>query len=137
MNDWLKNAIGLSFGGLLIILAGNTKALIEGLLASWLFLLKLVDTAPMGLASFALALALAVSGQAFVQRILPRVNRAQMRQREASISLLGLAIAFAVMFVQLRTTYGALLGLLAGFAAPVAYQAVEGLLALLRRKVRP
>ena len=134
MNEWIKRTLGVSAAGLLIILASNGKALVDALYAAWLFLLKLSASAPLGLASFALALALAVAAQAFVQRLLESVQCA--RSRETVLSAVALVFGFGVMFLQLRTTFGALLGLLAGFTGPFAYQALGALVGLIRRSAK-
>jgi hypothetical protein len=135
MNDWIKNTLGISAAGLFVLLATHGEAVVDALLAAWIFLLKLASTAPMGLASFALALALAVAAQAYLQRIVAALRCE--RSREVILSGASLAIGFAVMFLQLRTVNGALLGLLAGFSGPFAYQALAALVGLLRRGARP
>lgn len=135
MNAWLKNSLGLTAAGLFVLLATHGTKVIEALQAAWLFLLKLADTAPLGLASFILAIALAVAAQAFVQRLVVALKCA--RSREVVLSAVALLAGFATMFMQLRTTQGALLGLLAGFSAPFAYQALAALCGLLRPSRTP
>ena len=53
------------------LIALHGPKLLEVTLGAWLFLLKLSDTAPMGLASFALALALGVASRPFLLHYLP------------------------------------------------------------------
>jgi len=129
MNAWLKSTLGISAAGLLVLLAANGKALVDVLLAAWLFLLKLAATAPLGVSSFALALALAVLVQPFVRRwIAPLV--ACTASRDFLVESAALAVGFAVMWGQLRSINGALLGILAGLLAPYVHKGAAALLAL-------
>lgn len=130
MNKWLQSTLGVSAAALLVLLASHGKSFIEALEASWVFLLKLVETAPMGLASFAMSLTMAVLAQAFIARVAEQLKCAS--SREVIRSAVSLLFGFAVMYLQLPTVKGALLGLLAGFAGPFAYQAVAALCGLIR-----
>lgn len=130
MNRWVQSTMGVSAAALLVLLASNGKQLVEALEAAWLFLMKLSETAPMGLASFAMALTLAVLAQAFVSRVIEQLKCAS--SREVVRSAVSLLFGFSVMYLQLPTVKGALLGLLAGFAGPFAYQAVAALCGLIR-----
>lgn len=130
MNKWLQSTLGVSAAALMVLLASNGKALVEALEAAWLFLMKLVETAPMGLASFAMALTMAVLAQAFIARLADQLKCAS--SREVVKSAVSLLFGFAVMYLQLPTVKGALLGLLAGFAGPFAFQAVAALCGLIR-----
>lgn len=130
MNRWLQSAFGVTAATLLVLLASHGKALVEAIEAAFLFLFKLSETAPMGLASFMLSLALCVAALASFQRIAAAIKCD--RSREVVMSALSLLIGFSVMFLQLRTVQGALLGLLAGFSGPFVYQAVAALIGLVR-----
>lgn len=130
MNKWLQSTLGVSAAALMVLLASNGKALVEALEAAWLFLMKLVETAPMGLASFAMALTMAVLAQGFIARLADQLKCAS--SREVVKSAVSLLFGFAVMYLQLPTVKGALLGLLAGFAGPFAFQAVAALCGLIR-----
>ena len=104
-------------GAALAVLATNGGKLVEVAMGAWLFLLKLSDTAPLGLASFGLALSLGILSRPPLQKYLPPCPQHPTR-REAAIDLPAVLIGAAVMFVQLRTLNGALLGILAGLLAP-------------------
>lgn len=112
------------------LIAANGAKVIEVALGVWLFLLKLTETAPLGLASFALALALGVASRPFLLRYLPATPC--RTSRDFIVDASALVIGLGVMFVQLRTLNGALLGLLAGFAAPLVARAIGALLGLTR-----
>lgn len=128
MNKWLQGTLGISAAGLLVLLASNGKALVDVALGVWLFLLKLCDTAPMGLASFALAFAIAVFSQPFVHRALRELHCEASREFLSMCG--GLAVGMIVMLLQLPTTKGALLGILAGLLAPLAWKGIDALAGL-------
>lgn len=109
----------------LTLLATNGAALLEVITGVWLFLVKLSDTAPLGLASFLLALGLGVASRPFLLRYMPPMPCRQ--SRDFVIDTAALVIGVGVMFAQLRTLNGALLGLLAGFAAPLVARGIAAL----------
>lgn len=133
MNKWLQGTLGISAAGLLVLLATNGKALVDVALGVWLFLLKLSETAPMGLASFALALAIAVFSQPFLRRALRELHCDASRD---FLCMCGaLVIGLGVMCLQLPTTKGALLGILAGLLAPIAWKGADALAGLLSTRL--
>ncbi len=112
-------------------IAMNGGKLVEVATGAWLFLLKLSETAPMGLSSFLLALALGVASRPFLLHYLPPMPC--KASRDFVIDASALVIGCGVMFGQLRTLNGLLLGLLAGFAAPLIAKALGALFGLTRR----
>lgn len=128
MNKWMQGTLGISAAGLLVLLATNGKALIDVALGVWLFLLKLCETAPMGLASFALAFAIAVFSQPFVHRALREVHCDASKDFLAMCA--ALVVGVGVMLLQLPTTKGALLGILAGLLAPFAWKGIDAIAGL-------
>ena len=120
--------------GIVTVLAGlalHGGKLLEVAKGSWLFLLALSDTAPLGLASFLLALALGVLSRPFLLRYLPAMPCHS--SREFVIDASALLTGVLVMYLQLRTLNGALLGLLAGFAAPLVARCLAAVWALTLR----
>lgn len=98
-------------------IALNGAKLLEVMNGLWLFLGKLTDTAPMGLWSFTLALALGLLARPALQKYLPPCPD-HLTRREGAIDLSGIVIGFVVMYAQLPTFYGVLLGILVGLLAP-------------------
>lgn len=122
MNNWFKSLFGVSGAAFLVLMATNGKELVAAFEAAFLFLDKLAETAPLGLGSFALASALAVVIQAFVHRY--AASLPCPRSQDFALALVALVVGTGVMYLQLRTLNGLLLGLLAGFSAPFLYQGV-------------
>lgn len=112
-------------------IALNGGKLVEVATGAWLFLLKLSETAPLGLSSFLLALALGVASRPFLLHYLPPMPC--KASRDFVIDASALLIGLGVMFAQLRTLNGALLGLLAGFAAPLVAKAIGAAFGLAKR----
>lgn len=131
MNNFFKSTLGISVAGLLVLLASNGAALVGAAGGAWTFLLTLAHTAPLGLSSFVLALALAVGVQPFLRKWLPELRC--HASREFLIESAALAIGIGVMWLQLRSLSGLLLGILAGFMAPYAQKGLAMVGALLRR----
>lgn len=134
----MNKAITFTSAGFIAIFAAvalNGKQVIEVALGAWLFLINISQSAPMGLSSFLLALALAIVSRPFLQRYTPTWKCPA--SRDFVIDFAALAIGFGVMYGQLRTLNGALLGILAGFAAPLISKGLGAGLALLRGRVSP
>jgi hypothetical protein len=129
MNNFFKSMLGISLAGFLVLLASNGAALVDAAGGAWTFLLTLAHTAPLGLSSFVLALALGIAAQPFLRKWLPALQC--HASREFIVESVALAIGIAVMWVQLRSLSGLLLGILAGLLAPYVqkgFAAVAGLL---------
>lgn len=131
MNRWIQSTLGLSFAALIALVAAHGVKFFEALQAAWLFLLKLAEGAPMGLTSFLLALALATVSQPYLRRVLPAMRCD--RTREFLVESVALAIGVLVMWVQLRTVQGMLLGLLVGFVAPYLQKAIVASFSVIRK----
>lgn len=120
-----------SFAAVLGAIALNGARILEVAAGAWLFLLNLSATAPLGLVSFLLALALGVLSRPFLLHYLPPMPC--KASRDFVIDASALVIGVGVMYAQLRTLNGLLLGLLAGFAAPLIAKALGALFGLARR----
>lgn len=131
MNGGVKSVFGVSLAGLFIVLAANGAAFVQAAQAAWLFLLNLSTTAPLGVSSFFMASALAIVSQPFLRKWLPHL-RCPM-SREFIIESAALAIGVGVMWAQLHTLNGLLLGLLAGFSAPYIQKGIAACIALAAR----
>jgi hypothetical protein len=129
MNNFFKSSLGISAAGLLVLLATNGAALVGAAGGAWTFLLTLAHTAPLGLSSFLLALALGIAVQPFLRKWLPDLRC--HASREFLIESAALAIGIGVMWGQLRTLSGLLLGILAGLFAPYAQKGLAAGFALL------
>lgn len=125
MNGIVKSTLGISIGGLLVLIATNGPALAEALNGLWLVLLKFSETAPLGLSSFLLSLALGVASQPFLRRWMPAL-RCPL-SRDFLIDSSAIVIALAVMLAQMRSLQGWMLGLLAGFMAPHVFRGLAAL----------
>lgn len=99
------------------LLAANGAKVLEVIDGVRLFMLKLSDSALLGLWSFLLALVVGVLSRPALQKYLPPCPDHPTR-REAAIDLPAVLIGFVAMFAQLRTLNGALLGITAGLLAP-------------------
>lgn len=113
-------------------IALNGAKLLEFADGTRLFLLKLSATAPLGVVSFLLALALGVLSRPFLLRYLPAMPC--HASREFVIDSLALVTGVVVMVAQLRTLNGVLLGLLAGFAAPLVARGLGALWGMWTRR---
>lgn len=128
MSNWFKTTFGVSAAGLFVLLAANGKNLAEAIRAFAMFGVELLATAPLGVLSFMLALALAVAVQAPLNRWLPKMPCHQ--SREFVVETLVLFVGFGVMVVQMPTLMGGLLGLLIGFLAPYLFKGGAALVSM-------
>src|SRR5690606_36448825 len=135
MNNKIKNSI---FGLLGAIIVGwtmyGTKS-IEALHAAWLFLLGMSKEAPLGLSSFALSVAISVLAQLFMRRHFTPDNM-PAATRSTVIDSAGVLIGLVVMYLQLSTTKGMLLGIMAGFVSPWVSRIVAALCGYISRALQ-
>lgn len=125
---------GVTLLAIFVAFATNGKAASDGLLGLWAVLLAFTKDAPLGVASFFLALALAVFSQPYLQKWLPDLKC--HLSREFIIESAALAIGFGVMLAQLRTLQGALAGILAGLLAPYLHKGIAAIWGLAGRGLR-
>lgn len=132
MNNWLKSTLGLSAAAAFVLFAQYGKPFVVALDGAFRFLFKLAADAPLGASSFALALALAVGVQPLLYTAMKQLRCPE--SRDFLVMAAALVVAVAVMWIQLHTLQGLLLGLLAGFAAPHVFKGITALIRLARPK---
>ena len=132
MNAVAKSTVGMSLAGIVVLLAMYGAAFWSALEAGWLFLLKLADTAPLGLTSFLMALEMAIAVQPFLRKwVAPHVHCQD--SRDFLVESAALAVGVLVMWAQTRSLQGLLLGLLAGLLAPYLLKGITATLLLAYR----
>lgn len=114
------------------LMATNGKAFFDALLGVPVFLQKLSEVLPLGLFSFALALALSGFVWLFAERWIP----VEAKGRDFIAETAALLFAIAAAWLQSHTLQAVLLGSLAGFASPYVFKGVIALWAL-RPKAAP
>jgi len=141
MNKFVKGTLGITIAGLFVLLATYGKPLAEAIEALWSLLLKASDDAPLGVASFALALTLATLSRGFLLKYMPAFRC--FKSRDFVIDSAALLVGMAVTWLQMAAAdplarLNALwIGLIAGLAAPLVYNAFVALFALIGRTMRP
>ncbi len=146
MNNWIKSGIGVSVAGLIVLLATHGTQLAEALLALWLLMIQMTDSAPLGLASFFVAVSLATLSRWFLCKWVPQVE-GEPRARDFLIDCAAVVIGTTVAMVQMwsggpQARLSALwLGIGAGLVAPLLYNGLSTLASLgaraLRSEVKP
>lgn len=126
---------GVTLAAVLAVLgwvATNGKAFADGMMAVWLFFVHMSETAPMGLSSFLMAMALAVGAQAAVARWMPLFKCAT--SRDLVTDLVAFAVGFVAMWAQMPNMKGIMLGTLAGFVSPYVFKSVTAVGAMVLRR---
>ncbi|MGH8028049.1 MAG: hypothetical protein ACREO0_15120 [Pseudoxanthomonas sp.] len=140
MNEKLKWLTGSSFVGLIAVFAIYGKQLVEAFAAFLLFLGSLSSSLPGGLNSFFLSWAIAGLFYSFVRRWLTCQHGARREFLSQLFSLLvGIGITLGQQYIASAEDPGGptagvlfqafLLGLIAGFGAPLAVQGLASLFA--------
>lgn len=141
MNNWVKSGIGVSVAGLIVLIATYGTQLAEALLALWLLMIQMTDSAPLGLASFFLALSLATASRWFLCKWVPAFD-GEPRARDFLIDTAALVIGISITLVQMwsggpQARLSALwLGIGAGLVAPIIYNGLSAAIALGVRALR-
>jgi hypothetical protein len=115
LKDPFKATTGLSVGGLFILLAMNGESFWKGMGGAWDFLLTISKTAPLGVASFFLALTFATLTVIALKRVIPDWRNSH--SRSAQIETIGILVGVGLSWYQVQRLQGILFGLLAGFMA--------------------
>ncbi len=134
MKDPLKAATGVSLGGLFVLFALHGEAFWRGALQAWQFLLAITTTAPIGLASFFMALGLSTMLCIALKRSAAWSANAHARGFWIE-TIVGIA-AMAISWLQLPGKGGIMIGLFAGFMAPYLAKAIMGIATWIRQMVR-
>lgn len=133
MNDRIKALTGLTFGGLLVLLAANGKALIEAAASVPALIQAWSSVLPLGVWSTLLACFVAMGAWGFCLHWLP--NTKDGRRPHFAAETMALAVAVGVTVGQKwGAPRGELLmaiwmGLAAGFSAPYLGKAIASLVA--------
>lgn len=133
MNKTAAAAGSASLTTIVILFAMHGKNVGEALMSLWLVMVAFSKDAPLGLSSFLLSLAMATFSQPFLRKWLPLLDHREARRFIIDASAIG--IGFAIMWVQLRTLPGLMLGILAGLAAPPIAKAGSAIWALVGRSL--
>jgi hypothetical protein len=134
MNGMMKSTLGISVAGLFVLVATHGAAFFEVMQGAFAFLVTLAKDAPMGLSSFLLALALATASQPFLRHAVKTLRWPWVS--DFLFEVAALVIGFGVMWGQLRTLSGALLGILAGLLAPLLFKAIKAIAELCWESMR-
>lgn len=129
-----KNVLGVSLAGLFVLFAMHGVGFFTSAEAGLLFADKMLEGAPLGLWSFLLALGLGVASRPFLLKWTPELECPV--SRDLLIDVAAVAIGIGVMWGQLRTLNGLLLGCLAGFTAPYLYKAGHALIAVAWKRIQ-
>lgn len=138
MNNFIKSTIGVSLVGFLVLIATYGKQLAESLGALGILLFRASDAAPLGLASFVIALALCLLSRYFLRKWLPDL-RCPL-SRDFIIDAAALAVGISVVWLQMAGTGVAVdrlnalwIGLAAGLGTPLAYNGLAAFFGLVGR----
>lgn len=140
MNSWIKSIGGVSLAGMFVLLATYGKQLAEAGMALWMFVLDAGRTAPLGVASFFVAIALAVSSRYFLRKWLPDLKCPLSRDFlvDATAVVIGLVTVWVQMLdvAPVERIKALWIGAMAGFIAPHVYNGLAAIGGLLTRPVR-
>lgn len=117
--------------------AANGEKLFASLTAGWQWLMLVVDKMPLGILSFALALAVGCGVMGLLRRIWPANGESQsaMHLRLAVIEITSIAAAFVTGWTQQATLMGGLFSLIAGLGVSVSYRLFASLGDLIMTKL--
>ena len=135
MNNTAKTSVWVLLGAAAVGFATHGTKIIEALHAAWLFLIGMSKEAPLGLTSFLLAVAVSVLVQLFLRRHW-RPAGATSAGFSTRVDSIGVAIGIAAMYVQLSTTKGMLLAIMAGFVSPWVSRLVATVVCLSVRRFK-
>jgi len=140
VNNWIKSTFGASLVGLIYIVATQGKDFASGALALWMLLLNAAKTAPLGLASFGIALVLSVLSRYFLRKHLPQLRCPLSRDFliDAAAVVVGIAAVWFQMshLAPIDRVNALWIGLVAGLAAPHVYNLLAALGGLVVRSIR-
>lgn len=140
MNNWMKSTLGVTLAGIVVLLATYGKQLAEAFNALWLFLLAMSESAPLGLASFAVALSIATLSRYYLRKWTPTLKCPL--SRDFVVDMATLLVGMTVALVQMWNGGAAdrmsalWLGIGAGLAAPFLYNGLAAVFGLMARGLR-
>lgn len=109
--------------------------MIENIEAVWLFLLRLTESAPIGVWSFLIAAIVPACFGPYLRRGLPQ--NWHSKSRDFIVETVALLVGVALAWLPWQTLPGLLVGIVAGLLSPyltLGWQAVTGLLVRVVRK---
>lgn len=133
-----KTTTGISWAtaiAVLAALAAHSGKIIEALRGLWLLMVDWTSKSPLGLASFFLALGMCVLVSAFLDYWLARVRCSDSRLFVAALA--GISSALGVMWIQMATLQGLMLGVMAGLAGDLVFRAGRLIIRVLWRRFKP
>lgn len=140
MNSWVKSTLGVSVAAFIVLIATYGAQLAEAVKALWLLTLEASKTAPLGLASFVIAFALAVLSRWFLRKWIPRLKCPLSRDFiiDGAALLIGMSVSWLQMAANTPVDrLNALwIGLAAGLSAPLAYNFFAALGGLVGRAMK-
>lgn len=140
MNNWIKGSIGVSLASFIVLLATYGAQLATSMKALWMLMLDASASAPLGLASFVIALGLATLSRWFLRKWTPHLKCPL--SRDFIIDTAALLIGVTVVWLQMQSAgpvarLNALwIGLAAGWSAPLVYNGLAAVFGLLGRTLR-
>lgn len=137
MNNWIKSSLGVTVAGLIVLFATYGQPFVEALKALWLLVLDMSKSAPLGLASFGIALSLATGSRWFMRKWVPYIAGCPLSRDfivDASALVIGVTVTMAQMWGSPQDRLSALwLGVGAGLVAPLLYNGLAAVFGLLGR----
>lgn len=133
-----KTTTGISWAtaiAVLAALAAHSGKIVEAMRGLWLLMVDWTSKSPLGLGSFFLALGMCILVSSFLDYWLARIRCPDSRQFVAAIA--GISSALGVMWIQMASLQGLMLGVMAGLAGDLLFRAGRLLVRMVWRRLKP